>query len=115
MPPREDRLADDERDQGGRDHQHERDEAVHDCLRPENRKTSRHCGHRGPDHSGRVLGRDHEHAEHAERKLSELDTRQVDLEGMKVGAVRGTHLRPVVRDDGTGKRSDPDGEAHSSQ
>src|SRR5436190_1990749 len=62
VPSGEDRLADHERDQHGRDRQYERHEAVDDRLCPEHGEAPRNGGHRGADHPGGVLGRDHEDA-----------------------------------------------------
>ena len=42
------------------------------ALRPEHRQPLRHGRERRADHARRVLGGDHEHAEHADRELRDL-------------------------------------------
>ena len=80
-------LRDEECDQHGRRHQDKRREPEDDRLAPEHRQAPRDSGHRGANHPGRVLGGDHEHAEHADRELGDLDADEADLERVEVSPV----------------------------
>ena len=84
---REDRLGGEERDQHRRERQQERDRREDPELRPQHRQPFRNGGQAGTDHPGRVLAGDHEHAEHTDRKLREVDAGKRDVERMPVGPV----------------------------
>ena len=97
--------------------EHEGDEREHAGLRPEHRQAPGDGGEAGADHPGRVLAGDHEHAEHGDRELREVDAGERDVERVAVGLlsrahrapVRGRdsreeHGRPIVRNDGGEQR-----------
>jgi hypothetical protein len=110
--PRQDPLADEERDQHRRNHQRSGDEPVDQSLGPQDRQPLRHRGHRRADHPRRVLAGDDEDAEDSDRELRELDADKVDLEWVEVRLLLKAHARVVMRDNGTGKRREADREQH---
>ncbi len=105
----EDRLAREEADEHGREHEDEGDDRVVDDLRPQHRKPSRHGGERRADRAGRVLRADQQDAEHRDRELRDVDAGERDVERMPSRAIGGRHRAPVR----PGDEREEDGEERS--
>src|SRR5262249_43329414 len=106
----QDRLAADEAEDHRGHHQHEGGDRGHGDVGPENREPLRHGAERGADHPGRVLPRDDQDAEHADRELGEVHAGGRDLDGVAVQPLLEAHVTPTGDRDGREDAGEPDRE-----
>ena len=104
---RQDALPDEEGDEARDRGDDERDDGEGHRLREQHQRAARNGREGRSNHPGRVLGADHQHAEHSDRQLGEEHTPQADRRRVEGQALSDGEVAPPTHAGGRDDRTDP--------